>query len=91
VVQVESKTAVCVPTEEESEYNATPNTFTTTHHTSTLPTHPTPTPPSYHPHSFQVSTRYPKAANSHKRRHSFIDDIIETPSQPTGSLHVGVL
>ena len=79
-VQVESKTPMYVPTEEESEYNPTPNTFTTTHHTSTLPTHPTLAPPNYHLAHFPTAAKYPIAANSYKRRHSFIDDIIKTPS-----------
>jgi len=36
---------MCQPTEEESEYNLTPHTFTTTRHTPTLPTHHTTTLP----------------------------------------------
>jgi len=53
-VQEDSKTLVHQTSEEGSEYNPTPHTFTTTHHTSTISahhatTHHTPTLPANHP------------------------------------------
>jgi len=71
-VQVESKTPLCQPNEEESEYNPTLYTITITHHTPSLANH--------HTTTFTTAIKHLIPAHPHKRQHPFIDDITETPS-----------
>ena len=90
----DSKIPECQPTEEESEYNLTPHTFTTTtlpthhtpiNHTTTLPTHHTPTlpiahiPPHHYTNTFPTIIWHPIPAHPHKCCHPFIVGITETP------------
>jgi len=76
-VQADSKTLVFQPTEEESEYNPTLHTLSTTHHTPTLPTNHI--PPHYHTTTFPTTICHPISAHPHKRYHPFINGIMETP------------
>jgi len=76
-VQVDSKTLVFQPTEEESEYNPTPHTLSTIHYTPTLLTNHI--PPHYHTTTFPTIIRHPIPAHPHKRHHPFINGIMETP------------